>query len=91
MTDIIGAAAPAIRRTTRASGITTLHLEPATSVTLAPADVARVAQLARLIESTHFPSAHYCTDQILGLRSIATELRTMVGLPAEDPLMPLED
>ncbi len=75
------------RRDRLPSGIAILHLEPpAGPVTLTPDSVVRVAQLARLI-----PAAWQCQEEILGLRSIATELRLMVGWPADDPLMPVKD
>lgn len=81
-----------IRREPRKSGLTLLHLDPPTApVVLSPAQLVRVAQIARLIESTRFPVAYYCEDEIIGLRSIARELRVMVGWPAEDPLMPVKE
>ncbi len=81
-----------IRREVRPSDVTVLHLEPpAEPVILSPEKVVRVAQIARLMESTHFPAAYDCADEILGLRLIARELRTMVGWPAEDALMPVKE
>ncbi len=48
---------------------------------LTPDEVKRIGQLAGCIESTQFPAAYYCQEEILGLRAIASELRLIVGLP----------
>lgn len=55
---------------------------------LTPADVARIGQLAGCVESTHFPAAYYCAQEIQSLRAIAAELRRIVGLPEPEPLWP---
>jgi len=51
---------------------------------LTPEELARMAQLCRIIETLFLPSAWYLQEQLLDMRSIAAELRRMFNLP-EDP------
>lgn len=55
---------------------------------LTDAEVAQIGKLAHMVETTPFPNAWYFEDEAAGLRSIARQLRQIVGLPEPAPLWP---